>query len=409
MKRRISYKRFYMSMLLLYIICLPLNAINLGSWGAALKIFAILPVCIALFGGDRIHLNAPVLMQMLFTVFAFCSLIWTVQMDNSTERVVSYVLLLALLVSGASFRYTDEDVQRVKRALIWSSRLTAVVMLVFAEYIEGRFRLMGVVEEDPNYLCAYLVFGVVHAVQVLSRKDKIGIKLVSGLELIVYFYLTLVSGSRGGLLAIVGAVVAFLAVYRGGSAKSAIKRTTLALLTFGVLILLLSLLPEDLSERFTVEHVAESGGSGRTELWEQAVDLFVKSSALRKLFGYGTATVIRCFEQYGYYRVNVVHNMFLETLVELGIVGLVIYSAAIYAFIRASYKFTDKYSFAVILSMLIMSLSTSIYTFKPYFNAMLFIIILQSRQPTSKKKESDQNDQHHRSNLQCRRLYRDMY
>ena len=57
------------------------------------------------------------------------------------------------------FKYTENDINKIKYALTWSSRLTALVMLVFAEYVGGRFRLMGIIEEDPNYLCAYLAFG----------------------------------------------------------------------------------------------------------------------------------------------------------------------------------------------------------------------------------------------------------
>ncbi len=409
MKRRISYKRFYITLLILYIVCLPLNAIKLGEWGAALKILAILPVCIALFGGDRIRLNAPVLMQMLFTVFAAFSLAWTVYMDSSSERVTSYVLLLALLVSGAAFSYTEEDIQKVKRALIWSSRLTAVVMLFFAVYVDGRFQLTGTIEEDPNYLCAYLSFGVVYAIEVLTGKDTVKRKLISGLELILYFYLTLVSGSRGGLLAIAGGAGAFLVAYRGGDVKGILKRTALTVLALGVIFLLINLLPEELSERFTVENVAESGGSGRTTLWEQAVDLFANSDGIRQLFGYGTATIIQCFKMYGYNRVQVVHNIFLETLVELGVVGLIIYSAAIFAFIKASYKFADKYAFSVMFSMFVMSLSTSLYTFKPYFNIMLFIIILQNAQLNCGEKGTTQDDQCNNPGLQHRKIYRRMY
>lgn len=408
-KIKISYKQFYISLLFFYIICLPLNTINLGSWGAALKMLAILPVCIALFGGDRIRLNAPVLIQMLFTVFAACSLAWTIHMDNSSERVTSYVLLLALLISGAAFKYTEEDVGKIKRALIWSSRLTAVVMLFFAEYVDGRLQLTGAIEEDPNYLCAYLAFGVVYAIEVLTGKDTVKRKLLSSLELIIYFYLTLVSGSRGGLLAIAGGAGAFLVAYRGGNGKGVLKRTALTVLALGVIFLLINLLPEELSERFTIESVEESGGSGRLEIWEQAIDLFTKSDVSRQFFGYGTATVSRAFEIYGYRRAQVVHNMFLETLVELGIIGLIIYSAAIFAFIKAAYKFADKYAFSVMFSMFVMSLSTSLYTFKPYFNIMLFIIILQNLQLNCEEKGKMQDDQRNNSGLQYRKIYRRMH
>lgn len=402
---RISYKQFYIALLLLYIICLPLNAIRLGSWGAALKILAVLPVVVALFGGERISLRAPVLLQILFTVFALFSVAWTVQLDESTDRAISYVLLLALLLSGAAFRYTEEDTKRIKNALIWSSRLTALVMFIFAEYVGGRFQLAGTIEEDPNYLCAYLAFGVVHTIEVLVGTDTPRNKILHALELLVYFYLIFVSGSRGGLLAVGAGAGAYLIVYHGGSAKSIFKKVLLVILVFGLIAVIIHQLPENLKTRFTIENVTESGGTGRVDLWEQAIDLFANSNGLRQFFGYGTATVRRCFIMYDYPDINVVHNMFLETMVELGIVGLIIYSATIFAFIKASYKFVDKYAFAVMFSMLVMSLSTSIYTFKPYFNIMLFIIILQNAQLKYEEKGEKQDDQRNNPGLQYRKIY----
>ena len=69
------------------------------------------------------------------------------------------------------------------------------------------------------------------------------------------------------------------------------------------------------------------------------------------------------------------HNIFLETLVELGVFGLIFYCLAIGTFVKRSLKLNDKFCFAVLICMIVMSLSTSLYTFKPYFNIMLFVII----------------------------------
>ena len=68
--------------------------------------------------------------------------------------------------------------------------------------------------------------------------------------------------------------------------------------------------------------------------------------------------------------------MFIESLLELGVVGLIIYAVAIFSFIKAAWKQKNKFAFAVVMCMFVLSLSTSIYTFKPYFNIMLYIILL---------------------------------
>jgi O-antigen ligase len=207
----------------------------------------------------------------------------------------------------------------------------------------------------------------------------------------VYFYLVLISGSRGGLLAIVVAAVVYFLTYGEKKIKYIGRKIVLIVLVAVLTIVMIDYLPEYLKLRFTIANVIEDGGSGRTELWKQTFELFASGNLFRQLFGVGTATVAWCFSNYGYSEVNVTHNMFIETLAELGVIGLVLYSLAIFAFIKAAFKIKDKYSFAVIFCMFIMSLSTSIYTFKPYFNIMLFIIMLQNMQ--TKDVEMSVNDE----------------
>lgn len=379
-KRRFTYKDIYIFFLIIYIICLPLNAMNIGAFGSALKVIAVLPIGLAFLGGRNLVLKTPARMQLFFTIFAFYSMMWSVSIDISFGRVVSYVLLFALLISGSVFKYTENDIKKIKYALAWSSRLTAVVMMVFAEYVRGRFRLMGIIEEDPNYLCAYLAFGVIYAFSILTTKNKVRKKVLAVLELILYFYLVLVSGSRGGLLAIGAGAVVYLLIYGDKKIKHIGRKIALIALVAVLMIVMIDYLPENLRLRFTIANVTEDGGSGRTELWAQAFDLFMNGNIFRQLLGFGTATIAWCFSRYGYSEVNVAHNMFIETLAELGVVGLILYSVAIFSFIKTALNFKDKYSFAVIFCMFIMSLSTSIYTFKPYFNIMLFIIMLQNMQ-----------------------------
>lgn len=384
----VTNKDLYLFFLIIYIICLPLNAMNIGLFGSALKVFAILPVGIAFLGSAKFKISEVLKTQFIFTVFAAFSVLWSVAVNDSISRVVSYVLLFTLLLSGSAFIYSQKDIHKLKLALAWSSRLSALVMLVFAEFYNGRFRLMGIIKEDPNYLCAYFAFGVVFSLGVLTDKAKLSKKIFAVVELAVYLYLILISGSRGGLLAVASGVVAYLISYGDRKSKHIAGRMVILTVIGFAAVLMVESLPEYLRLRFTIANVVENGGSGRTQIWRQAIDLFYNANVFRQLFGYGTASVIWCFEHYNYSKLNVVHNMFLETLDELGVIGLCLYSTAIFSFIKTAFKDKDKFAFAVIFCMLIMSLSTSIYTFKPYFNIMLFIVILQNVSETDEQKNT---------------------
>lgn len=385
---KVKYKDLYIITLIIYLLCLPLNAMNIGPFGSALKVIAVLPIGVSILGGATYTVTKPLRAQAFFTVFAFLSLFWSVSFDDSTGRVLSYVLLFILLMSGTAFKYGDEDIKKIKTALAWSSRMSALTMLIFAEYVDGRFRLNGIITEDPNYMCAYLSFGVIYAISVLAEKSenpKKAKKVLAVIELIVYFYLTLVSGSRGGLIAITAGAAVYLLTFGNKKHKHLIRKIIIAVAIIYLIVRMIDFLPADLRVRFTADDITADGGSGRTDLWKQALDLFSKSGIFKQMCGYGTATIKWCFSHFNYHNVNVVHNMFIETLAELGIIGLITYSMAIFSFIKNAFKFKDKFAFAVIFSMFILSLSTSIYTFKPYFNIMLFIVIVQNMQTDTEK------------------------
>lgn len=368
-----TYKEIYIKTLVLYFLCLPLNIMNIGSVGSALKMIAILPIGISLVASQYYRIKRPEGYQMIFCLVALSSVFWSINQSESLSRTISYFLLLLLLFSGRKFIFNSEDIATIKRALSWSSRIMAAVVLVFADYYEGRLWLKNsIITEDPNYMCAYFSFGIIAALDVLlTEKENIKSKLISFIEIFIYVYIVFATGSRGGLISVsIGIGVFILFVGKFDAKKLFVIIGILILATY-----LLNNLPDVLAERFSVENVVESGGTGRFDLWKQAFDLFENSSVFRMLFGYGTGTARSCFVIFDYPIQNVVHNIFIEYLIEVGMVGVTIYTMSICWFVKYAYHLKNKIALGVIASMIALSMSTSVYTFKPYFNIMLFIII----------------------------------
>ena len=387
---RRSTKKLYSKFLQIYLLLLPLNAVSLGSIGSALKILAIAPISIALLNIKPFKVGKTVVFQGVYTLFVFISMFWSISISRTLSMGTTICLLFILLFSGTYYEFSKSDIVKFKYALVWSSRLMAAVVIAFADYIEGRLWLKNdIINEDPNYMCAYFLFGVLYALEILAgNKAHIGKKLWAVAELCIYLSLVLISGSRGGLLAVIMPAIIFVFLSGNNSFKGVIKKAVI----FGVGLIcitsILMLLPESLSDRFTIEAILETGGSGRVILWKQAWNVFVNADWLRKILGYGAGTVQTLFSQYDFERVNVVHNMFLETLVELGIIGFTLYTLAVVAFLITAIKNKDKFAFFVMLGMLIMSLSTSIQAFKPYFNIWLFTIISHNTKFMEKSKQS---------------------
>lgn len=379
MNKKNTLQKIYINSLILYFLCLPLNAMNIGSMGSALKLIALLPVGICLLKGKiKLKLHTPELYQLLFTLFALCSLLWTVNIGMTKERVTSYVLLYVLLFSTSNFNYSEQDIYKLKKSLVWSSRITAIILLLFADYAQGRMKLTGLINEDPNYLCAYFIFGTIYAIDTLTKRNNTSNKIIAVLELILYSYLIFKTGSRGGLIAIVSSILVFMLTSNEKSNNKLSLKLSIIILISIIAIIIINNLPDDIKLRYSIDDVEASGGSGRTTIWKNALDLFRRSSIFQHFFGHGTATVRWCFSRYNYSNSHVVHNMFLETLVELGIIGLTLYIATIFNFAKKAASFVDKFALAVIMGMIVMSLSTSISVFKPYFNIMMYIVITEN-------------------------------
>lgn len=378
-------KQVYLFFLTFYLVCLPLNAMNLGAIGSALKLLAVFPILVAFLGEGKMVLNAPLIWQFAFTALAAISSFWSMSLSASFERVISYLLLFLLLLSASIFQFDKKDLHKIKLALVWGSRLTAVVLLVFGVYQEGRLRLSGIIAEDPNYICAYFAFGVIFAVQCLIDKNNLWRKVIALGELILYVFVILSTGSRGGTIAILVAILVFL-VTSTNKNGALWKKIIILVAMLAAIVILMGFLSADLLERFTMENIEETNGANRFDIWANGWDLYSHASPLRQLFGFGTASIRECFRVFNYRPVNVMHNIYFETLVELGIVGFLVYMTAIGLFVWYAFKLKDKFSLAVISYMLIMGLSTSIYTFKPYFHIMLYIVMCTNIKREKKKK-----------------------
>ena len=371
-------KRIYIYLLCIYLLALPLGAMNIGALGSALKIIALLPVVIAFFSIKNLHFNRPLKLYFLYIAICGFSVLYSLVVSEAWERYSSLLLLFLLIASSCCFRYTDKDLENLKKALIWSSRISVILCLLFNSFVQGRLYFQNsLFQEDPNYFCAYLAFGTLYAIETLLKPNRLWRKIIAVVELVVYISVALLTGSRGGTIALLAGIVLFVVF----SNKKIVNIKTIAIVSIVAAALYIgaTFLSEDILVRFTIENVSATGGTGRTRIWENAFILFGKSDLLRKVFGQGVGNTVCAWSHYGILEAHVCHNMFIESLIELGVVGLIAYIAMIFEFIKTAYKYFDKYAFGVISVMFFLSLSTSISTFKPYVNIMLFILCIANR------------------------------
>ena len=373
----INLKKAYVFFLCVYLVALPLGAMSIGGIGSALRLLAILPVLLSIWQLNRFYLNAPIKMYFIYILICGISVLFSLDITPAWSKYSSLLLLFLLLASSCCYVYTNREIEQLKKSLVWSSRISCALCILFNTFVEGRMYFQNdVFSEDPNYFCAYLAFGAIYAVEKLLNSDE-GIKnriLALG-EIGVYLTVALLTGSRGGTLALLFGIMMFIVL----SNRRIVSFKTVLIVAVVLISLYMGtqLLTEDILARFTFQNVLETGGTGRTVIWAKALDMYNNSNIFRKIFGQGIGNTITAWSHYGFLETHVCHNMFIESLVEIGIVGLIAYSLTIFSFIKQAFK-RQKYAFGVIMVMFFLSLSTSISTFKPYINIMLFILCLEN-------------------------------
>lgn len=375
-----EHKSTFVYLLGIYFLLLIFGALNIGPIGSVLRLVGLLPIAIWVLSSHKIVKNKLLIFVFLFVLWCCFSYVWSIDQTLTSKRIITQISFLIFLFAVSAYSYNKTEIFFLKSMLVWASRLSAIVVLLFSNYIEGRLYLSGVIDEDPNYLCTYFLFAIINAI--ISITKPIGKKkIVYFFEILIYIYIILSTGSRGGALATgVAIVIAYIMSIKESDLTflSFLGRIFLIAILAAAIYILTSYLSEDILLRYSYATIAESNGTGRYQIWKDAMNLFGNSNFLRQLGGYGTGTAKVIAREYHFTYVNVIHNIFIENLVELGIVGFLFYVIYTFRFWNCSRIMKDTFSFSIISGMIIMSLSTSLAAFKPYWNILIFIICMNN-------------------------------
>jgi O-antigen ligase len=269
-----------------------------------------------------------------YALWAAASALWTVNFDPTLQQGGTAFALSSLVLSGvyllafAALVRTEHQLWLIV-TIVW---LLSTVMgaLAIAEYVQGAGRATGV-SGDANFFASLQIvaipIGAVLAANVRSGLRR-GIVLAGVGVAVGSVFVTL---SRGGILALVG-VVLLLSVQPASSffRTRLRKRLFLGVVIVGAAVLL-TLSYSALSARTSSLFTTSDGGSGRTNLWLGARTGIEQHPVLGLGFGAFQSQSNPLMQetpgvQFSGYRLRPggqpVHNAYLESLVELGPLGL---------------------------------------------------------------------------------------
>jgi O-antigen ligase len=279
---------------------------------------------------------------VLFAAWAAVSLVWAERPAEGASSLSRFALNFVLFPIALAAVRVPRHVLALFAVFIAGALVSAVYGMLSpgaaADVATGRLSGVGL---NPNQLGQLLVVAIVLAGTFATNRRWPGVlrlaALAAALVAAAGLYMTLSRGAVVGLL--VALLVAPFAVGRGRRAGTLVLVTAALLVSVGWFA---AFAPEGAAERIT--HPEREGGSGREELWRLSWRI-VEDHPIRGV-GAGNFPVSSVHyvlrpgrsdqDQYIVDTPKVPHNIYLEVLSELGIVGLTLFAVILISSLRCA-------------------------------------------------------------------------
>lgn len=288
-----------------------------GAATAAVLIF------VGAFGG-RLRLQwARILCWGGFLAWAMTTILWAIDPSLGIQRLPTAFALLGLYFVASSMQFTKKELTRVILLTILGGVLASAysayqylflgVTYHHSAVLNRGSLVVGERETDPNGYAANLLLPIALAFGMFLSKRGVILRLASLAALGTMVFALFLTMSRSGLLAFVVVALVFMFKFRLR------WRAVLPMILVGGLLLLV---PGVFFER--LEDAVSTGGAGRTSIWGVAL-IAIRTYGI---FGAGLDNFPNVYNQFVDYASRYMgygkapHNVYLGTMVELGIVGL---------------------------------------------------------------------------------------
>ncbi|MEA2633970.1 MAG: hypothetical protein QOH92_737 [Chloroflexota bacterium] len=296
-----------------------------------------------------VHFRRPTLTLALVLAYAglaAASLSWTSSTSGTLDALASLGISLAYMAAVALVLKDSRELRPILWAMtLWSAALGAWWIFSYARGESREFNALG----DPNFFAALQVIAAPLAIALIANTRG------TAARVILYGALAMIAGSipaslsRGGMVAIVvvGILIAIVPAAYLFSSRAHKMRFFLA--AGAMSVALLAIAGPTLSQRFEQALTDPSGAAGRGDLALAALHgfhdhpvtgmgfgAFAPNSfqLLRTSPGVFLDLHLRCLAQGSAVRAagsfcqgQPVHNTYLESLVELGLPGVLLFSA----------------------------------------------------------------------------------
>ena len=356
---------------MLYFLLAGTDCFSVGSFGSFLKIIALLPMGLAFLEMRKlkIRFSAGMVLQLLFWFIAAVSLFYSIKIDQTFASAKTLTLnLLLIAIIGGFEQYNQRELRYMQRAMMLGGWVTILLMFLLSDISVGdRLTLViGNSSQDQNYINGFFLYTFSwHCNQLIQEKKKLHI-----IPVLFIIAVVLLTGSRGGLVAFI--LVLFVHVCISftrteHTIRNIILTALLIVVLFVAFDLILMQLPENIAERFSWDYIEEKGTTGRSRIWRLLLQHYSDDGFFRMLFGHGYGTSRFVDTATG----NVAHNLYLDNLLTIGLIGLILQLTSQTAIIWILIRRRQYALLAAYFGIIGMYMSLSLLAYKPAWNIII--------------------------------------
>jgi len=316
-----------------YALLLPFDGLlRLGEVGTVTKYLGIITIIVLwtnklILAEERKFRLPPVTWSWaLFMVLAGLSGLWALSPIDTFSSLYTTAGLFLIYVSIGMYPFKKRDYSLLIKFVIIGGTAAAIYSLWL--YMQGitlpysiRTSLMIGDERrvDPNHFAVGLILSLMFSFDWLVRSRGINRIWATACASVIGLAIFL-SGSRGGML---GAIVASMLFFWRIKPRINLRHilvSSIILIIVGIFVLNIMDVPDQILERFQINTIIESRGSGRFYIWSIGCEAFFH----KPMIGYGYENFSYAYDLFydgQYYPHMDAHNLYLQIFVELGLIG----------------------------------------------------------------------------------------
>jgi O-antigen ligase len=278
---------------------------------------------------------------------------------NSITGTIKPAITMALnIVMLFCFTYTKiDDLGTYLKTMTMGSMILSIYIFIFvalgnAQLVSDRLVLDEAVNANQIGMALAQISAYIFGMLLVQKEKKL--KFIYLFVIIINIINLFLTGSRSatfGYLATI-IIVTFIEMFRVRSMNK--KLPTFAVITFLIVGVYLGMSNSGLRvlQRFTITNVLESGGTGRTLIWE-SLSRYIIPANLWFGVGFGGQNVAIAVSPYIPVALGA-HNIVMAIIVQTGIVGSTIYLSFFFKCIKDIFKgYTKNYYLIIPLIMVL--------------------------------------------------------